>query len=555
MAQLYQYQGQRESAASLLAEAAQLPFDSSDWGSRFETSTQIALAYAALGQADNARQVLTTAKQTNPAPAASVYPVASWVSSFAKIGAFDRAMQLLSDAPINQRDDARFRLATVYVDRGQYDSAITLLSQIPDGVLQPSSEYPDPKLELFARIINETLKQGAFDLAKRVAQIMKSPEDRVRFWAEIAAAYQEKQQSRAATDVLDRALALANTIEKRSFGVNQDDYFETSNAYFLLLVAKGYWAAGQREQAIATAEGAIASIKSFRADNQFPNWERGDFGTIAELGRDWQAPELYAAALREVENQLEEDIKSGEATSDNQTLNDEDDLSSRLLVYLIKLAYEPNQAPSELFSRNLTRLEDLLDQITAPEQQLFRLHNLAYLYGQIDRPEQAKATIAQILALIEPLSARERDAHYARLARVTMQVADLEDQLQILPRLSSVQKQTEVLSTTVMHLATEDKTALSIKYFDRLIQLSEKSLGDRERDDLLSSLANDFSHFFIGEAYSLPPRTVAKVALMTRLPQYISDPQLRAVIWLSFVPNLPPTETAQAYEAISTILT
>jgi tetratricopeptide (TPR) repeat protein len=200
--------------------------------------------------------------------------------------------------------------ATAYTDQGQYEQAIMLASQIPDRALMPLPEYADPKIELLYRIVAETSRQGKFALAEQAAQVITEPADQVNAWIAIAQAYQAAQQLPQATATLDKALAIANTIDIQvEVFQSRPEYFSSarSNADLLVAIAQGYWAAGQREQAIATVQSAIQSIQAFQLEQSRSETppttllEETLLADIAQLGRDWQVIELQQAAVETIE--------------------------------------------------------------------------------------------------------------------------------------------------------------------------------------------------------------------------------------------------------------
>lgn len=524
LAQLYQYQSQPEQAKSLLDEAQQLLSDTNkDWRRSFEMATSLAEAYAELGEAEAARKVLMAAEQAGAVPTDG-YPTSDWVGAFARIGAFDRAMQLVDSTSAAQRHKNRLSLATVYTDRGDYDQAITTLNQIPDRALLP---YRKRKQKLFERIVEETLKQEKVSIAKRAVQLIENTADSVSAWLKIASFYREKQQPQDAIEILDR--------------LAKDEALTTVS---LTAIAEEYWAVGQREQAIKMAEAAIAAIPSFQLDSKVPLYDNTYLGAIAKLGRNWQAPELQAAAVREMEARIEA------AASDELPLLGIN--SSYQLVSLVELAYNPNQAPSELFNRNLARLETTFEQAPA-NYRLSVLDSMASLYSAINRPDEARAAIEEMLPLTALLpDENQRSHYYSRLASTTIQNADLEDQLEILPRLSIAQR-LDVLTGVVQQAASEDDTARTMQYFDQLIQLSRRSQSQSDLDNLLLNLAYTYeNHSYTDGLYSPPlPRTSAAVALLMRLSQHISDPYQQVGLWTILIRlDLPPAETASTYEAL-----
>ncbi|MGB3768636.1 MAG: ankyrin repeat domain-containing protein, partial [Phormidesmis sp.] len=538
LAQIHQYQNRPKLAKRLLDEARQLlPSDSSrDWQRQFELVNQLATSYAELGSKKTARQVLADAEQSVPPSGSN-----DWVSAFAKIGAFDRAAQLVESASAGQRHKARLSLATVYTDQGNYDQAITTLAQIPSSALLP---YLKDRQKLFDRIVEEALEQEKVSVAKRAAQVMESPLDSVPAWMKIAAFYREKGESKAAIDVLDRTLAIVEPLEKLSYAAEFSETYKVSNAGLLTAIAQEYWAVGQREQAIETAEAAIASVRKFQSYSQSPLYGNGELEAIAKLGRDWQVPELQAAALGELEALLEA------ATANDPSLNSYPPYG---LMRLVKLAYNPNQAPSDLFNRNLARLETQIEQLPG-EYRLSTLDALSLFYSEIDRPDKARAALEEILTLVEPLDAEQQNYFYSRVASITIRDVDLEDQFQILPRLSTA-NHLNVLSEATRRAASEDDAAQTMRYFDRLVQLSDRTQSEAERNNLMLDLAYSLEGNSAGELlYSKPPHTPATIALLMRLPQHVSDPYQRAALWMTIFFDLPPAETAQAYEALSATL-
>lgn len=542
LTELYQARGQSEAATALLAEAAALPHSADDAWATFETASKIAARYVSLGQPDKALQVLNAAHQSAPNPPDSPYPDADWIGAFAKIGAFDRASQLLANAPEGSGPEGRFRIATAYTDQHQYQQAITLLSQIPDGVLFPLPEYPDPKVELLTRILNEAIQQDQFAVAQRAALVMQNPVDQVRALMAIATAHQNQQRSDLAIAALDQSLTVANTIEQHGFYADRHSYYQMSNADLLTAIAAGYWATGQQEKAIATAQSALQSEKAFKSEASSAWYQINSLNAIVKLAREWQQPDLLRAAVAEAEAQI------GPVPA--QT--DSPDALVEQLTGLINLAYNPGQPLSESVTRNLTLLETLRTQATEPNQQLSMLHNLVYVYGLTEQPPLIRSSVEQALPLIAPLPADLRDGNYTRLA---LAIADDPEGLsQVLPLLSSPHKQVEVLLQLAQQFAAKDKSTQAIERFEQAVALAEAALSESDLDALMLGFSNSYTFFNTGSYKTLSPRTAAEIRIMSRLPQSISNSRLRAISWISFAPNLPPTEAQIAYTELSSTL-
>jgi hypothetical protein len=534
LAKLYQASNQDEGAIALLSEAEKLPNLTDNLYGDLETFSKIAALYISLDQPATARQVLEQAMQRDVS--ATPLPVVEWIGAFAKIGAFDRATQLMSSLPASERHEAHFRLATAYTDRGQYEAAITLLSPIPDGVLFPLPEYPDPKLELLNRIIDEATQQNQFAVAERAVQVMQAPVDQVRGWRKIAAAAQQPNQVIA---TLDRALAVAKTIDKYSFHVDRHSYYEVSNAELLIAIAEGYWAAGESEKAIATAQLGLQSLQNFNSEFASPWYTLSSLEKVGELARQWQQLDLRAATIAEMKKQ----IATQEAVSSPLLLDN--------LSRLVKMTYEPGATLSPESADGLARIEALRARAESPEQELAILNSLIYLYNFTSQSDRAQTAFNQALGLIEPLSADQRDAHYLQLVIASNQPPDRVAQL--LPLLSSPQKQTDALLQMAGQYAADNQQDKAIESFEQAAQIAG-SLSEGDRESAMISLANAYSYFNVSPSDSTPPRTSAEIALMRQIPQYISNPLLRARIWMNFVPYLPPTAAEAAYAALSSSL-
>ncbi|PZO11858.1 MAG: hypothetical protein DCF25_18615 [Leptolyngbya foveolarum] len=307
LAKLYQGRDQSESAANLIDEAAALPRvnqQSDDgepdaWRTNFTNLSNIALAYASIDKSDAARQLLDAARQDDPAPAEGS-SVVEWVGIYARIGDFNQAAQLLSSLTGYELSDAQLRLATAYAEKAQYEPALTLFSQIRDSLSIPG--HFDLGMDFLQSIVKDATKQNQFEVAQRAAMMMSDPNDRVLAEVAIAAAYQSQQRSQEAVNVLDQALVIANTVEQYQLTLTQNDIYQLSNAGLLTPIAEGYWAAGQQDKAIATAQSAIQSVQAFNSNPQSRSFTLDSIKKVAQLGQDWQQPNLRrAAVLVEVE--------------------------------------------------------------------------------------------------------------------------------------------------------------------------------------------------------------------------------------------------------------
>lgn len=539
LAKLYQARNQIERATDLVGEAAALPQVSSndpnnDWSTNFLTLSKISLTYASLGQREAARQVLNDANQQKAPPMDTDYRTTQWVGAYASIGDFDRASELLASFTDYSLSEGQLTLAMAYANQAQYEPALTLLSQIPDGLLAIPG-YQDPKLELLNQIVKDAAQQDQFAVAQRAVTMMPAPSDQVLALSAIAAAYQSKQQTQAAVSTLDQALTLASTIDSYGVEVSRNDYFELSNAGLLIDIAKGYWAADQQDKAIATAQLAFQSAqaaegKSFTLDS---------IEKIAQLGQDWQQPDLRRAALLVVQTQLAAGV---EKTVQNAGPDSAEPLANEV-ARLIALANEPDRVPSEAIANGLSGLETMREQTSDPQQQIDILNNLISLYSLNNQPDLARSSFDRALTLIAPLNQDLRDDKYNQLA---LTVDPSSEQLsQILPLLSSRSRVGTLLSIAEK-FAAKDQSTQAVERFDQAMELANTSLSVSDRDfNLMNGLRG---------GYYSSQHTPTKLLLRSQLLQRISDPVLRARLMLELAANLPTSEAQTFYEVLPSAL-
>ncbi|PZO47642.1 MAG: hypothetical protein DCF15_18805 [Phormidesmis priestleyi] len=594
LARLYYYRGQPETAIDLLAAATQLPPNPSDAQSGWTATKLIAQAYAEFKQPTQAQQVLDDAANA-PLDGDTYFPV-SRIEAYLAIGAIDRATVLLNSLNDDGlKYEAMLRVAKTHSDQGRQAEAIALLNQIPDRALMPLPEYADPKVELLTQILDTTIENqpenGSFDLATQIAKSFENPATQVLSWVKIAAIYPENQRT-AAIEALDQALVIARTIERDFVLIDRHLSYSKSNADLLEVVAEGYRSIGQADQAVATIREALMALQAFRSESPLAlgGVREGeiDYGAIAQLAHDWQQQDFHEEAIGELEKQLAE-TESGTETSEIETF---DTLSAtNQILRLVRLTYDPNQAPSERPQHYLARLADLREQPTAPAEQIALLIGLIFVYQEIDQHPAIAEIAQQIIELTAQLPVEERDGSLTSLAfaispifaseteallnlvkDLLSQISSPQSQVEglrpiineavisnqtavkdLLSQISSPQSQVIGLQLIINEAAISNQTALALAYFEDFLSLSEQSLSPSDRDNALVNLNNTFV-FRTADTPTLPPATPAQVAILMRIPQYISDPGLRAFVAISIAPFLSPTESAPFYTALAETL-
>ena len=543
LAKLYQARNQLARATDLVGEAAALPQMSSDdpgndWLTNFYTLSKIALAYTSLDQQEAARQVLNDANQQKVIPMDSDYRTILWVGAYASIGDFDRASELLAGLTDYSLSEGQLTLATAYANQAQYEPALTLLSQIPDGLLAIPG-YSDPKLELLNQIVKDAAQQDQFAVAQKAVTMMSTPSNRVLALSAIASAYQSQQQTQAAVSTLDQALTLASTVDSYGLEVSRNDYYELSNAGLLVDIAKGYWATGEQDKAITTAQLALQSAQNFKGENA-SGFTRDSLEEIAQLGQDWQQPDLRRAALLVVQTQLTATIE--EMAQDSAWFEYLADQVTRLIA----LDNESDLVSSEAIASGLSHLETMQEQESDPLRQLDILNSLISLYSSNNQPDLARSSFDRALALIASLNQEIRDNKYHQLALTVDPSSELLSQ--VLPRISS-RKRVDTLLNIAQKLAAKDQSTQAVERFEQSMDLANTALsvGDRDLMIFLQAMARS------ADNYSAP-RSPTELLLLSQLPQHISDPLLRARLTTNIASALPTSEAQLYYEALPSAL-
>lgn len=545
LAKLYQARSETARAIELVGEAAALPPASSDdlnndWSTNFSTLSKIALAYASLGQQEAARQVLDDANRQRATPMDTEYQNTQWVGAYASIGDFDRASELLVGLTDYSLSEGQLMLATAYANQAQYEPALTLLSQIPDGLLAIPG-YADPKLDLLNQIVEDATQQDQFAIAQKAVTMMPAPSDQVLALAAIAAAYQLQQQTQAAVSTLDQALTLASTIDSYGLEVSRNDYFELSNSGLLIDIAEGYWAADQQDKAIATAQLAFQSAQDFKGDPNSAGFALDSIEKIAQLGQDWQQPDLRQAALLIVQKQLAENV---EKTTVQDAWPGLAEPLANEIARLIILANEPDMVSSEAIANGLSYLETTREQTSDPQQQIDILNHLIFLYSLNNQPDLARSSFDRALALIAPLNQDLRDDKYNQLVLTLDPSSELLSQ--VLPLLSSHSRVSALLNIAEK-FAAKDQSTQAVERFEQAINLVNTSLSMSDRDFSLTTGPR-------GRDYNSPQRTPTQLLLRSQLLQHISDPVLRARRALDLASNLPTSEAQIFYEMLPSAL-
>ncbi|HEY9600958.1 MAG TPA: hypothetical protein V6C85_05055, partial [Allocoleopsis sp.] len=178
-----------------------------------QTLQSLAQAHLAVGQKQQAAAIISQAfelsKKTNE------FTLSSWLADFISTGQEERAKAIINQMTGDENELAfpRSLAAGAYLNVGRYAEAFEFAKLIPDRVLLPLAEYPDPKVELFESIIQHSLKARQYDFSKQVALTLNGKDDQVKALQTIARQYAKDSKPEQAIEVLNQALTIAKTIQ------------------------------------------------------------------------------------------------------------------------------------------------------------------------------------------------------------------------------------------------------------------------------------------------------------------------------------------------------
>lgn len=233
----------------------------------------VADAHLAVGQIQEARTIVEEAeklsKQTGDPPHSH------WLGKWLATGQEHKVREFAAQLTRGANEDAfdRSLLARVYLNQGQYQQAFEFAKLIPDRVLLPLAEYPDPKVELFTEIIGRALEEKDFAFAKEVALTLTEKEDKVRTLQAIAKAYHFNGNSEQALATLDQAFTIAKTIDVINVTPERHLFFQYSNAEILIPLARDYREFGQKQKGLEVLALAAQSIDKFNQQNS-SDWQQ-----------------------------------------------------------------------------------------------------------------------------------------------------------------------------------------------------------------------------------------------------------------------------------------
>lgn len=411
---------------------------------RVQMLESLADAHLAVGQQREAGKVMVQAFELSQQT--DEFLPYRWVEPFLKTDQEERVAAILANFAADESPTAgdRFSIASAYFQVGRYEKAFEFARLIPDRALGPD-DYPDLKVEFLNSIVDRALAEKRVDFALEVAAAINEKGDRVRALQGIARRLESGGEPDRALAILDRALAVAQTIESIGVTADRHTFWLEPNASLLMSLAEDYAHWGQKQTALSILPRAQQSILSF--ENQFafsyPAWHRSEsLRELAllywELGEKETARQTLAIAppeaqrLEGVEHQIVELLalaqlffqfdrpRQGEAvlTNARQAAGNLANIPAQI-TELLKIAdiYVKNQQFSQAFSlvqeaRQLyetaarpdillsLQIANLEGQVSKPENLLPRLDELR---PQLDTP----ATLAAAIALYKAIPGQE----------------------------------------------------------------------------------------------------------------------------------------------------
>jgi hypothetical protein len=367
---------------------------------------EVALAYASAGQQEQALNILSQAYQL--AKTQPNQSFAQWAGYFAQIGAFDRAIAITNSLTGYEKADATVTIARAYSDSGQYARAISLVQQVQDGELQPFGDMPDLKVEALYQIVRQAAKDRQYDLAMRAVDSLKQGQHRVEALRTIAQQYRIANQPQQAAAMLDQAIAAARTVDKLTLFYDRNTYFTVSNAGLLIKIAQDYGMLNRPERVTAVLDEALQSARTLKEANESSVREQVQYlSTIAkryvQLGQRDRALAAAEGAVELVNQFPGSDRSSSFPTGTVQPIAE--------AAQIFYIAGEDQQA-----MEMLSGLRTVSSTFTDKQQQLWAIVAIVKAYAAMDAEAQVKETVEAALTLAQSLESAQQGWLIDRLA-------------------------------------------------------------------------------------------------------------------------------------------
>lgn len=519
-----------------------------------QTLQSLAQAHLAVGQKQQAAAVISQAfelsKKTNE------FTLSSWLADFISTGQEERAKAIINQMTGDENELAFPRSLAVraYLNVGRYTEAFELAKLIPDRVLLPLTEYPDPKVEFFESIISQSLKAGQYDFAQQVALTLNGKDDQVKALQTIARHSAKNGKREQAIELLNQTLNIAKTIESITVVPERSLSWNEPNASILMAIADDYLELDQKQQALATLALAAQSIQKFETQSafDFPVWTKGKaFRQLASLylkqGDRQKAADLLGLAFQDVQTVKGNSfiIKESLEIATAYTKLGNFDRGAEVLEKTLPLLETVEQKPEKISlflqiakgfvatgkkQQGIEALKTamaLIDTLEKEQEKISPLIQAIGVYTEAGENAIANQLMNRTLPMIQRL---EPDSEQTRKLDGLALLAAQNDSPTL--ALGIIQQAPERLDRTRMLLAIAQKYAergnasLASELLAQALTLADTIRDEYKRDDLLATTARGMTNL-----YSFPQDLTGDIRqynLATQMTRRISNPEIKA---------------------------
>ncbi|MBD1995918.1 hypothetical protein H6G00_04660 [Leptolyngbya sp. FACHB-541] len=493
-------------------QARQIAQQLTDVSSKIQAFTEIAFAYAGIGESQQAVELISQAYELAQANA-QIQLYSQWVYNFAQVGAFDRALQVANSAE-NEYDqaDSKISLARAYLNNGEYERAFEIAQTVQDGELQPFADIPDPKVEIFNQIVERSLAIEQDGFALRVARTYGGPVNQTRALRLIAQHYTKTNQPESTVAVLAEALEVAKTIDSIPVAIDRNTVYNTPNSSLLLDIATDYARLGETEQAIATVDLALQSVQTYNYATS------GYYSSIAGLRTSALTAIAAAYADLEQDRQAVETLSaavSTAATIENTALR------VRELSQIAKTYGAAGQ--EDRVRETLTEALQLSESIADTQQKLGLWNAIAEAYAATEQ-QATRELINTALQTIQTLDESQQDGLIGQLAIAVASSTSPTLSLELVNRISDpIVKTTILVEIGAKYAATNPQPQAEV--IAAIVQAADSIPDRNQRNNLLNDLIrNQYAPSWSGSS-------LWQYDFASQLNTMLQAPNLKAYNW------------------------
>ncbi len=539
--------------------------------SRVQVMESLVDAHLAVGQIQQAKAIVEEAEELSKETGDP--PISHWLDKWLATGQEEKVKEFAAQLTRGENEDAfnRSLLAYAYLNQREYRKAFGFAKLIPDRVLLPLPEYPDPKVELFTEIIGLALENKDFAFAQKVALALTEKEDGVKTLQAIAYAHHNNGNSRKAITTLDQAFAIAKTIDVITVVPERHLFFQYSNAEILIPLARNYREFGQKQKGLEVLALAAQSIDKFNQQNpsEYGDWQQflpqRRIWYIAQEYIEWGEKEKAATLLEQAWQEiLAFKGEPNQRIADMVTIAElEEKIGNFAKVKTIvsearKMNKTGSKGPakfsSELqFANLLIKIGEQEEAITLLDEanpQLEQLRDVPFYLSSIAAYKNAgvgerklKPLIRQTLRQIRQLpSDHEQRQQLKNLVATLVNIDASEMARDIVQQVNDPRQKTDMLLTLALKYQTLDNSSLSSETLNQALTTAQ-NIPNREipkvaraitRDRLLSDQGGAFDSSSYGFS---APATGWNSAQIIKITQAISQPETKAYMFIGFAFN------------------